>query len=422
MGKTIAEKILSARAGQDVKAGDIVFADVDLVMSHDGNKPLASEVFEQLGGERVFEKDKVIQVIDHRPSLTSEVAARTHQKMREFCSRHGIRLFEAGSGIMHQVVGEAGLIVPGDLVIGTDSHTCTYGALNAFSTGVGVSDLAAAMITGKLWFRVPQSVYIDLQGTLPPGVFSKDLGLYLLGMLGANGATYKALEFHGEGLRRLSVDARFTLTNLAVEFGAKAGLMPADDVILSWLEGRTERPLQPVDPDPDAAYEQRIAVDLSSLEPQVALPHRPDNAVPVSEAEGTPIAQAVIGTCTNGRLEDLRIAARILKGKRVHPGVRLFVAPASRDVYLTALREGIVETLVAAGADFGISGCTFCTGGAGLGIPADGTNMITTANRNFRGRTGNPAAFIYLASPATVAASALEGRIVDPRRYVKEWA
>jgi 3-isopropylmalate/(R)-2-methylmalate dehydratase large subunit len=314
---------------------------------------------------------------------------------------------------------ERGHVLPGELVIATDSHTCTYGALNAFATGVGSSDGAAALISGKLWFKVPETIRFVLKGHLPSGVYSKDLILYLIGSVTADGTTYKAAEFVGEAISALSVDSRLTISNMAVEMGAKVGLMEVDEKTLAWLKGRATRPFEPVFSDADADFASVLEYDVSKLTPQVAMPHQVDKVVPVEKALGIPIQQANIVACTNSRLEDLEIAASILSGRRIHSGVRLYVVPASRPIQIEALRRGIMQTILEAGGVMGVPGCEGCSGGSNFAVAADGDHVITTANRNFRGRVANPEAFLYLASPATVAASALEGRIADCRKYMR---
>lgn len=416
-GKTIAEKILSAHSGTDAHAGDIVVADVDFVMGQDGTSPLAIRALERMGVDRVFDPAKVALVIDHSAPSPLEGVSALHTVMREFGKRTGATVYDIGCGVCHQLIPENGHVVPGDLMVGCDSHTCTYGALNVFSTGVGSTDGAAAMASGKLWFKVPETMRVTYTGELRPGVFSKDLILYLAGQIGADGATYMALEFDGPVIEALSVDARMTISNMAIEVGAKAGLMRADAKTLAWYEGRGERKPNPVDPDPDARYAREIEIDASSIGPQVAKPHAVDNVSPIEEVEGTPIQQGYLGTCTNGRLEDLAIAASILRGRRVHPDVRFIVAPASRRILLDAIAAGYVQTLVEAGAALVTPGCGPCVG-THNGVPSDGENVISTANRNFKGRMGNSNAFIYLGSPATVAASVIEGKITDPRRYL----
>lgn len=419
MGKTIAEKILSRASGTDAYAGDLVVADLDFVMGQDGTSPLAIKAFRAMNGVKVKDPEKAAMVIDHSAPSPNEGVSALHALMREFAQEQGIHFFDVGEGVCHQLVPERGHAVPGDLVIGADSHTTTYGAINVFSTGVGSTDLAAGMLTGKLWFKVPESLKLTCRGKLPPGVYAKDLVLFLAGQLTADGATYLALEFGGEAVSDLSVEGRFTLANMAVEMGAKAGLMACDAKTLAWVREHSPREPRPANPDPDAIYAGEREFDVSGLLPMVAKPHTVDNVAPVTEVEGTPIQQAVLGTCTNGRLEDLRIAAAFLRGRRVHPGVRLIVAPASRRIYLDALADGTLATLVEAGASVVTPGCGPCVG-THNGVPSDGENVISTANRNFKGRMGNNKAFIYLASPATVAASALAGAIADPRPYVKE--
>jgi len=415
-GKTIAEKIFSAHSGTDVRAGDIVVADVDFVMGQDGTSPLAIRALERMGVERVFDPEKVALVIDHSSPSPLEGVSALHTIMRDFGKRTGAKVYDIGCGVCHQLIPEQGHVVPGDLMVGCDSHTCTYGALNVFSTGVGSTDGAAAMAAGKLWFKVPETMRFTVTGALPDGVFSKDLILHIAGLIGADGATYKALEFDGPVIDALSVEARMTISNMAIEVGAKAGLMRADAKTLAWYEGRSPRSLRPVDPDADAVYVSTIAIDASALTPMIAKPHSVDDAVAIGEVEGTEIQQGFLGTCTNGRLEDLAIAARILAGKRVHPDVRFIVAPASRQVYLDAMEAGHIRTLVEAGAAVVTPGCGPCVG-THNGVPSDGENVISTANRNFKGRMGNSNAFVYLGSPATVAASVIEGRITDPRKH-----
>ncbi|KJR98219.1 MAG: 3-isopropylmalate dehydratase [Peptococcaceae bacterium BRH_c4a] len=418
MGQTIIEKILSSHSGQESRANDIVVARVDLVMGQDGTSPLAIRAFEDMGGAEVFSREKVAFVIDHSSPSPIEGVSRLHKLMREFSREKGFRMYDIGEGVCHQLIPESGMVGPGSLVIGADSHTCTYGALNAFSTGVGSTDLAGGMISGRMWFKVPDTFKFVCNGTLPPGVYSKDLILYLIGDVTADGATYMSAEYTGEAVSALTMEGRFTMANMAIEMGAKAGLMEADEKTFRWLERYTDKKFIPASADKDAVYARVKEYDVSGLAPQVARPHRVDNVCPVDEVAGTPIQQAVIGTCTNGRLEDLRIAADIIRGRKVHRDVRLIVAPSSKTVYLDAMREGIIQDLVEAGAAVVTPGCGPCVG-THNGVPADGENVISTANRNFKGRMGNSNAFIYLASPATVAASALTGRISDPREFVK---
>ncbi|MDZ4167797.1 MAG: 3-isopropylmalate dehydratase large subunit [Coriobacteriia bacterium] len=415
-GKTIAEKIFSAHSGTDAFAGDIVVADVDFVMGQDGTTPLAIRALENMGVEAVFDPAKVAVVMDHSSPSPIEGVSALHTMMREFGKKTGAKVYDVGCGVCHQLIPEQGHVVPGDLMVGCDSHTCTYGAVNVFSTGVGSTDGAAAMASGKLWFKVPDTMKVTYTGALQPGVFSKDLVLALAGRIGVDGATYMALEFHGPVIDALSVDARMTISNMAIEVGAKAGLMRADATTLAWYEGRGDRSPQPVDPDADAVYAEEITLDVSAIGPQIAKPHAVGNVSPIEEVAGTPIAQGFIGTCTNGRLEDLMIAADILRGRKVHPDVRLIVAPASTQIFLDAMEAGYIRDLVEAGAVMVAPGCGPCVG-THNGVPSDGENVISTANRNFKGRMGNSNAFIYLGSPATVAASCIEGVITDPRKY-----
>lgn len=418
MGQTIIEKVLSAHSGSPVYAQDIVVAKVDFIMGQDGTTPLAIKSFQEIGGEKIFDPARVALVIDHNAPSPVEGVSALHKLMRDFARNKGIRLYDIGEGVCHQLVPESGCVGPGSLVIGADSHTCTYGALNAFSTGVGSTDLAAALVSGQMWFKVPGTLKFICHGQLPPGVYAKDLILFLIGQVTADGATYLAVEYTGQAIAAISQEARFTITNMAVEMGAKAGLLTADEKTFAWLSTFTNRRFVPVNPDPDAVYVRVEEYDVGKLVPQVAKPHSVDNVCPVEEVVGIPVNQAVIGTCTNGRLEDLRIAAGILSGRKCHKDVRLIVVPASRRVLLDALREGIVETLVRSGAALVTPGCGPCVG-THNGVPSDEEVVISTANRNFKGRMGNAKAFIYLASPATVAASALTGRITDPREFLK---
>jgi 3-isopropylmalate/(R)-2-methylmalate dehydratase large subunit len=417
MGLTIAEKIFSSHCGREVRAGELVVTEVDFMMGQDGTSPLAIKAFRELGGEKVLDPSRVALVIDHSSPSPLEGVSNLHTMMRAFAAEQGVGIYDVGCGVCHCLLPEQGHVAPGDIVIGADSHTTTYGAINVFSTGVGSTDLAAAMLTGKLWFKVPPTLRLKLHGELPAGVYSKDVALFLAAELTADGATYMAVEYGGEIISSLSVEARFTISNMAVEMGAKAGLMEADDKTMEWISGRVSRPFTPAAPDADAAYQRVEEFDLSTLAPQVAEPHRVDSVRPVEEVEGLPVQEAVIGTCTNGRLEDLEVAARILAGRRVSPQVRLIVAPASRRVFLEAMEKGIVQRLIETGAVFVTPGCGPCVG-THNGVPSDGERVISTANRNFKGRMGNAEAFIYLASPATVAASAVAGKITDPRRML----
>ena len=418
MNKTIAEKIISNHYHKEVKAGELVIAPVDFAIAQDGTAPLAIEVFKKMGRKKVFSPSRTAFFVDHSAPSPNKDISSLHKLMRDFAKEHSINFYDAGSGVCHVVTVEQGHVSPGDLVVGADSHTCSYGALNAFATGVGSTDLAAVLASGKVWLRVPESIKILLSGKISPGVYSKDLILYIIGKITSRGAVYKSIEFEGEVIESLSVESRFTISNMAMEMGAKTGLMQIDQKTKKWLKNKVKNEIHPITPDSGASYAQILEYDISHISPQIACPHSVDKVHPVEDIGNIPIQQAFLGTCTNGRLEDLKIAASIIKGKKVHPEVRLIVAPASRKIYLDALKEGILSQLIEAGAILVTPGCGCCVG-THNGIPANEENVISTANRNFKGRMGNPNAFIYLASPATVAASCLEGKITDPRRYLK---
>lgn len=419
MGKTIAEKVLSSHASADLKAGDFAVCGVDFTFGQDGTSSIIIDRIKELGVKKF--KTGFCMVIDHSAPSPNEGVSRVHKKMRDFAGNFKAPLYDIGCGVCHQVIPESGNILPGDLVLGADSHTCTYGALGAFASGVGSTDLAITLATGKNWFRVPQTIKIILKGRLPKGVFSKDIILYIIGDLKADGATYKSIEFCGPAIANLSMDARFTMANMVVEMGAKCGFMPVDKKTTDWLSPRIakRRRIKPVAADKDAKYCAVKEYDVSKIEPQVSRPHTVDNTCAVSEVKGRVINEAYLGTCTNARLEDLKIAAGILKGKNVNPQVKFIIAPSSRDIFQQALAGGIVRIFIEAGAVIVAPGCGPCVG-THNGIPADGETVISTANRNFKGRMGNPNASIYLASPATVAASAIEGKIADPRKYLKK--
>lgn len=418
MGQTAAEKILSHHAGRAVNPGDIVIVAPDLIFCHDDSRPHPFSLLQSLGVERVAHPDRVVVVLDHAPSPTTSVAG-VHQMIRSFTQAQGIQLYDIGTGIAHLVLPENGHVRPGDLVIGPDSHTCTQGAIGAFACGVGSADVAAALLSGQTWLRVPESIRIELEGSLAPGVYAKDLALFLIGHFGADGATYKSVELAGTTVAELDMDGRFTLCNMGIEMGAKAFIIPPDEMTLAWLAGRPGGDVASVQPDPDATYSETRHFAVDELSPQVALPHRVDDVVPVETVAGTPIRQAVIGTCTNSRPADFRAAAKVLGGRQVHKDVRLYIIPGSRKVLADIAADGTLQTLLAAGAIMGTPGCSGCIGGAHFAVPGDGEKMITTANRNFRGRTGNRNASIYLGSPATVAAASLNGRITDPRQYLE---
>jgi len=416
MAKTLAEKILGEHAGGEVSPGDIVVAAVDVAFMQDTTGPLAIRQFQAAGFDGIAESVGAAIFLDHAaPSSTREMA-NDHILLRDFAGDTGCRLFDVGDGVCHQLVAER-LACPGDLVVGSDSHTVTAGGLGAFACGMGSTDVAVTLGLGKSWFRVPESIRVNVSGRFPDAVSGKDLILHLIGMIGADGATYKALEFSGNAVSAMSLSQRLTVANMAVEAGAKVGLFPSDETTRGYLEshgrGDDYRPLQP---DDDAIYERTIEIDASKLVPTVARPHTVDNTVPAGELQGTEVHQVYIGTCTNGRLEDLAAAAGILKGRRRHPRTRLMVVPASREVLKAAVTAGYIETLLDAGALILPPGCGACLG-LHQGVLGDGENCLTTANRNFRGRMGNPEAFVYLASPSTAAASAITGEITDPRVF-----
>jgi len=413
MGKTLAEKILSEKSGHDAHAGDIVIAKVDVAAFQDGTGPLGVRQLEKMGIKKVQAATSIF-FIDHAAPSPRKELSNDHILLRDFARRTGALLSEVGDGVIHQRLVES-YAKPGDVVIGGDSHTCTSGALAAFATGMGSTDVAIGMALGKTWFRVPATFKIEVKGVFQSGVFSKDLILYVIGMLRADGATYKALEFGGETVERMSIESRFVLSNMAVEAGAKVGLIASDKITQEYLRhrGRIDD-WRPLSPDKDAQYQRTIEIDAHTLEPQVAFPHTVDNTRAVTRAKGIKVDQVFIGTCTNGRIEDLRIAAEILKGKQRSPHTRLVVCPASRDVYLEAIRLGLLETFVRAGASIMGPGCGPCVG-VHEGVLGDKEVCISTANRNFKGRMGNPEGFIYLASPATAAYSAITGEISDPR-------
>jgi 3-isopropylmalate/(R)-2-methylmalate dehydratase large subunit len=420
VGQTLVEKIFSAHLARPVVAGEVVVCPVDFVFSHDGNRPQPMESFADLGGRRVFDPRRVAMFLDHGPQVHTRTLSQLHQQMRRFATDQGLWLYDIGRGISHQVLPEEGHAVPGRIIVGSDSHTTTAGAFNLLATGVGSTDLAVAMMLGRLWFQVPSTIRFQLHGQLRDGVAAKDLVLHLLGRLGAAGGTYRALEYVGEAVSALTMQQRMTLTNMAVEMGAKFGVMEADARTHGYLEQVEVTGYDTYASDPDADFVEVHDLDVSTLGPQVSVPPDPDRVRPVEQLAGTPIHQATIGTSTNGQLDDLRAAARVLGDGHVAPGVRLFVTAATRRAYLAALREGLVDRFVRAGATWGTPGCSGCTGASGFGVPADDQNMITSAPRNFVGRTGNASARIYLASPATVMASALAGAITDPRELMAQ--
>ena len=422
MGMTMTQKILAAHAGLDsVKAGDLIEAKLDLVLGNDITAPVAVTVFDKAGFTEVFDKDKIVIVLDHYTPCKDIKSAQLCKQAREFAARFGVtHLYDVGqAGIEHALLPEKGLVAPGECVIGADSHTCTYGALGAFSTGVGSTDMAAGMAAGENWFKVPAAIKVTLTGSLPPYVSGKDVILHLIGKIGVDGALYKSLEFTGPGVAALSMDDRFTIANMAIEAGAKNGVFPVDEKTVEYVTGRVDRPWTAYEADPDAEYESEVVIDLSSLAPTVSLPHLPSNARPIDEVKGMAIDQVVIGSCTNGRISDLRAAAEILRGRKVAPGVRCIVIPATQEVSLQCIREGLAEAFIQAGCVFSVPTCGPCLGGH-MGCMAEGERCVSTTNRNFVGRMGHTQSEVILASPAVAAASAAAGVLASPLDIMKE--
>lgn len=409
-GQTIAEKILSAHAGKPVYADDLVIVDVDAAMASDTTAPLALKAFAEMGGTRVWNKDRTYMVIDHASPAPNEKIANLHEIMRKFSREQDCVLYDVGDGICHQLMIDNQHVRPGEVFLGADSHTCSYGAIGAFATGVGSTDLAAVLLCGKTWLKVPKTIKVEITGKLRPGVFAKDLTLFLVGQIGIAGATYQAIEFCGEAVAQLSLGGRFTLANMAIEMGAKVGIVHPEGLTLPYAFTK-------VVPDADASYVRTLKYDAKTFLPVVATPGSPDAVEALSQHEGTKVDYAFIGTCVNGRLEDLQVAAQILGGKKLAQGVRLVIAPASRDIYIQAVADGTAEKLLRAGATFIPSGCGPCVG-THNGVPGNGETVISTGNRNFKGRMGNPNSRVFLGSPASVAAAALTGRITDPTPYL----
>ncbi len=402
---TIAEKILSNHVGYPVKAGDLIICPVDGVMATDTTGPLAIQAFREMGGKQVFDKSKCVLVLDHAVPPPNERIANLHKMMRAFAKEQGIKLFEIGEGICHQVMVEHEFVKPGDVFIGADSHTPTYGALNAFACGVGSTDLAATMMTGQIWLKVPESIKIVCSGKLQEGVSAKDLILFLVGQLTISGATYQSIEFAGEAFEDMTLASRMTIANMVAEMGGKTGIVHPKGLLLDY-------DFEVIEPDENAVYLQTFEFDVSGLEAQISAPESPDNVGNISQWEGTEIDYAFIGTCCNGRLEDLQAAAAVLKGKRIKEGVRFLIAPASKSTLLDAMNDGTLQILIEAGASIITPGCGPCVG-THQGVPGNDEVVISAANRNFKGRMGNPNSNIYLAAPATVAASALNGKITS---------
>jgi 3-isopropylmalate/(R)-2-methylmalate dehydratase large subunit len=412
---TLVEKILAEHSdNKEVSPGEFINVRVDLVMANDITAPIAIREFRRLGVDRVFDPGKVVMVPDHFVPNKDIASAEQAKLMREFAHEQGIIYFELGEmGIEHVLLPEQGLVMPGEVVIGADSHTCTYGALGAFATGMGSTDIAAAMATGDIWMKVPPTIRFVYHGSPGEWVGGKDLILYTIGQIGVDGALYSAMEFAGEAIEALSMDGRFTMANMAIEAGAKAGIFGVDNKTQLYVKSRADRPYLVYEPDGDAGYSQVIEYDVSGIEPQVSLPHSPANARPVSQVGNIEIDQAVIGSCTNGRIEDLRVAAQILKGRKIHQGVRCIIIPGSQQVYLDALAEGMLGIFIRAGAVVSTPTCGPCLGGH-MGVLADDEKCVSTTNRNFVGRMGSTKAEVYLANPAVAAASAITGKIASP--------
>ncbi|MDP9751066.1 MULTISPECIES: 3-isopropylmalate dehydratase large subunit [Thermoanaerobacter] len=414
MGLTLTQKILSAKIGREVKAGELIEVDVDMVLGNDVTAPVAIKEFEKIGKEEVFDKTKIALVPDHFVPNKDIKSAEQVNIMRKFAKKHGIvNFFEVGQmGIEHALLPEKGLVLPGDVVIGADSHTCTYGALTCFSTGVGSTDMAAAMATGKAWFKVPEAIKFVLKGNLQKWVSGKDVILYIIGKIGVDGALYKSMEFTGN-IKALSIDDRFTIANMAIEAGAKNGIFDFDEITEAYVKGRAKREYKVFERDEDAEYSEVYEINLDEIRPQVAFPHLPENTRSIDEVGKVKIDQVVIGSCTNGRLSDMEIAYKILKGKKVHPDVRLLIFPATQEIYLECVKRGYIEEFIKAGAAVSTPTCGPCLGGH-MGILARGERALTTTNRNFVGRMGHPESEVYLSSPAVAAASAIAGYIVSP--------
>ncbi len=421
MGMTMTQKILAAHAGlESVKAGDLIEAKLDLVLGNDITTPVAISVFDKTGFTNIFDKDKIAIVLDHYTPCKDIKSAELCHQARSFAKRFNItHLYDVGNvGIEHALLPEKGLTAPGELIIGADSHTCTYGALGAFSTGVGSTDMAAGMAMGENWFKVPSAIQVVLKGTLKPYVSGKDVILHLIGLIGVDGALYQSLEFSGEGVASLSMDDRFTIANMAIEAGAKNGIFPVDEKTLEYIKDRVNRPYTVYEADADAEYTRQVVIDLDTLEPTVSLPHLPSNTKTIKEVAGMEIQQAVIGSCTNGRISDLRAAAEILKGRKVAQGVRCIVIPATQAIYLQAIHEGLVDIFVESGCAVSTPTCGPCLGGH-MGVMCEGERAVTTTNRNFVGRMGHVKSEVVLASPAVAAASAVCGVMTDPARLMK---
>lgn len=419
MGMTMAEKVLSRASGKDsVAPGEFLTANIDLLMGTDRGGYTGYEIMVQSGCNKVWNSDKIVVVIDHGVPAPNVARAEAHRKVRDYVRAQNIKNFyDVGVGICHQLLPENGHVLPGDLIVGGDSHTTTYGALGAAATGIGSSEVAYVLAKGSLWFMVPETIRFILKGKLPQGTSGKDIILNIAGRFTVEVAQYRAVEFSGPVAKELSIGQRMTISNMGVEIGAKFAFFEADEKTIAYLEKRTIKPVKPFGPDPDAHYAEVHDIDVSLLEPQIACPHSIDNVKPISEIGDIPVNQAFIGSCTNGRQEDLEQAADILKGKKVHPGTRLLIIAASHEIYRQLAKSGAIQTFLDAGAMLSPSGCGPC-GGSNTGPLAAGETAISSTNRNYKGRMGSPDSFVYLASPATVAASAVEGKIADPRKYL----
>ena len=416
MGMTMTQKILAAHAGLDqVKAGDLIEAKLDIVLGNDVTTPVAIGVFENAGFTKVFDKDKIAIVLDHYTPCKDIKSAELCATARNFAHKHNItHFYDVGEvGIEHALLPEKGIVGPGDCIIGADSHTCPYGALGAFSTGVGSTDMAAGMVAGENWFKVPSAIKVELKGKMPEFVSGKDVILHLIGLIGVDGALYKSIEFTGEGVSELSMDDRFTIANMAIEAGGKNGIFPVDEKTMEYVKDRFKRPVKVYEADEDAEYESVVTIDLSTLKPTVSLPHLPSNTKTVYEVAGLPIDQVVIGSCTNGRISDLRIAAEILKDKKVAKGVRCIVIPATQEIYMQCIKEGLAEIFIESGCALSTPTCGPCLGGH-MGCMSAGERAVTTTNRNFVGRMGHVESEVILASPAVAAASAIAGCVAAP--------
>ena len=417
MSMTISEKILAKAAGEkEVEAGEIIMANIDVAMTHDLTGPLAIEAFKEIGSKKVWDPSKIVVLFDHQVPADSIEAAENHIIMRKFVEEQGIENFyDIREGICHQILPEKGYVAPGDVIVGTDSHTCTHGALGAFATGIGSTDMAMVFATGKLWFKVPETIRFEIEGLPKDHVYAKDIILYIIGKMGIDGATYKACEFAGSTVKDMKISERLVLCNMAIEMGGKTGIIEPDQKTIEYVKKRSNKPHNIMKTDLDAPSLETIEINIEDLEPQIACPHNVDNVKPISEVEGTEIDQIFIGSCTNGRIEDLRDAAKILKGRKISDKLRMLVIPASREVYMKALDEGLIKIFIEAGALVCNPCCGPCLGGH-IGLLGPGEVSLSTSNRNFKGRQGSPESEVYLSSAAVAAASAIKGEITHPKR------